>query len=101
VRATLCKLEGGKLRISIAARRFVYFNLSKRYFRLPEEFSSSGIGEPVITPDRLPVHCPDRRAKPVTEKMAWDSNMLSLDGYSPETGEDRYESPRYCPHIVL
>jgi putative transposase len=85
---TLCKLEGEKLRISIAPRRFVYFDLSKRYFRLPKEVSSSGIGEPVITPDRLylPVHCPDRRAKPVTEKMAWDSNMLSLDGYSPETG---------------
>jgi putative transposase len=85
---TLCKLEGDKLRVSIAPRKFVYFDLSKRYFRLPQEISSSGIGEPVITLDRLylPIHTPDKRAEPITEKMAWDSNMLSLDGYSPKTG---------------
>jgi putative transposase len=88
VKQTLCKLEGDKLRVSIAPRRFVYFDLSKRYFRLPKEVSSSGIGEPIITPDRihLPIHLPDKRAEPTTEKMAWDSNMLSLDGYSPKTG---------------
>jgi putative transposase len=88
VKQTLCKLEGDKLRVSIAPRRFVYFDLSKRYFRLPKEVSSSGIGEPIITPDRihLPIHLPDKRAEPTMEKMAWDSNMLSLDGYSPKTG---------------
>jgi putative transposase len=90
VKQTLCKLEGDKLRVSIAPRSFVHFDLSKRYFRIPEEVSSSGIGEPIITPDRiyLPIHLPDGDAKPITkkEKIAWDSNMLSFDGYSPETG---------------
>jgi putative transposase len=88
VKQTLCKLEGDRLRVSITPRGFIYFDLSKRYFKIPKEVSSGGVGEPVITPDRihLPVHLPDGDAKPITEKIAWDSNILSLDGYSPETG---------------
>jgi len=88
VKQSLCKLEGNKLRVSIIPRGFVYFDLSKRYFRIPKEVSSSGIGEPIITPDRihLPIHLPDERTDPITEKIAWDSNMLSFDGYSPKTG---------------
>jgi hypothetical protein len=34
----------------------------------------------------LPIHEPDDNIKPTVEKIAWDSNMLSFDGYSPETG---------------
>ena len=88
VKQTLCKLEGNKLRVSITPRGFIYFDLSKRYFRIPKEVSSSGIGGPIITPDRihLPIHLPDERTDPITEKIAWDSNMLSFDGYSPKTG---------------
>jgi putative transposase len=88
VKQTLCKLEGDKLRVTVAPRSFVYFDLSKRYFKIPEEVSSGGIGEPIITLDRiyLPIHLPNGRAKPITEKIAWDSNMLSFDGYSPKTG---------------
>ena len=88
VKQTLCKLEGNKLRVSITPRGFIYFDLSKRYFRIPKEVSSSGIGGPIITPDRihLPKHLPDERTDPITEKIAWDSNMLSFDGYSPKTG---------------
>jgi putative transposase len=88
VKQTLCKLEGDRLRVSITPRGFVYFDLSKRYFKIPKEVSSSGVGEPVITPDRihLPIHLPDESTEPITEKIAWDSNMLSFDGYSPKTG---------------
>jgi len=50
VKQTLCKLEGDRLRVSITPRGFVYFDLSKRYFKIPKEVSSSGVGEPVITP---------------------------------------------------
>jgi len=88
VKQTLCKLEGGNLRVTTAPKSFVYFDLSKRYFKIPREISSSGIGEPIITLNRiyLPIHAPDKRPEPATGKVAWDSNMLSLDGYSPKTG---------------
>ena len=88
VKQTLCKLEGDKLRVTITPRGFVYFDLSKRYFKIPQEVSSGGIGEPIVTLDRiyLPIHVPNGNTKPITEKVAWDSNMLSFDGYSPKTG---------------
>jgi putative transposase len=90
---TLIKLEGEKLRVTISPQQHVYFNLSKRYFKLPDTVSSSGIGEPVITFDRI--HLPIHTEKSLPEspqavvrarRIAWDSNMYSLDGFSPETG---------------
>jgi hypothetical protein len=42
VKQTLCKLEGDRLRVSISPRRYVYFDLSKRYFKIPKEVSSRG-----------------------------------------------------------
>ncbi len=84
---TLCKLENNRLRITIDGKgKYAYIDLSKRHFKLPDNVSSMGIGEPVITLDKiyLPVHV---KEGPKPEgKVAWDSNFLSLDGYSPETG---------------
>jgi putative transposase len=94
VKQTLCKLEGDRLRVTISPRNFVYFDLSRRYFKLPNKLSSNGIGEPIITLDmiHLPIHEPDDNTKPTAEKIAWDSNMLSFDGYSPETGWIRIDT---------
>lgn len=89
VKQTLLKLEGDTLRITVKPRLFVYIDLSRRYFKLPDNVSSTGIGEPIITPNRihLPIHVPEEEKEEKTvEAVAWDSNMLSLDGYSPETG---------------
>jgi len=72
----------------------VYLDLSKRYFPLPQEVSSSALGEPVITPEKvhLPVHYEDTQSgKP---SVAWDFNLLSLDGYSPETGWVRVDTKK-------
>jgi len=93
----VCKLEGDKLRVTLEPGKFVWFDLSRRYFPLPKEVSSRGIGEPVITPERIhiPIHVPpgrDGTTKPPARKMAWDSNLLSLDGYSPETGWVRIDT---------
>jgi len=93
----VCKLEGDKLRVTLAPGKFVWFDLSRRYFPLPKEVSSRGIGQPVITPDRIhiPVHTTagrDGMTRPLARAMAWDSNMLSLDGYSPETGWVRIDT---------
>ncbi len=89
VKQTLLKLEGNTLRITLKPREFAYVDLSRRYFKLPHNVSSVGLGEPVITPDRiyLPIHVAEEEEKERTaEAIAWDSNMLSMDGYSPETG---------------
>ncbi len=88
VKQTLLKLEGDTLRITLKPREFVYVDLSRRYFKLPDNVSSAGLGEPVITPDRiyLPIHVAEDEKERPAEAVAWDSNMLSMDGYSPETG---------------
>ena len=91
---TLVKLEGERLRVTIKPGEYVYLDLSKRYFPLPQEVSSSALGEPVITPEKvhLPVHCEDtQNGKPA---VAWDFNLLSLDGYSPETGWVRIDTKK-------
>ncbi len=88
VKQTLCKLEGDMLRVTIMPKRFIYFDLSRRYFKLLREVSSEGIGEPIITLERiyLPIHLPEKKTITRTKKIAWDSNIFSSDGYSPETG---------------
>ncbi|WXG43725.1 MAG: zinc ribbon domain-containing protein [Promethearchaeati archaeon SRVP18_Atabeyarchaeia-1] len=90
VKQTLLKLEGDTLRITLSPHRSAHIDLSRRYFKLPDSVSSTGIGEPIITPTRvyLPIHSSDdgEEPRPVARKMAWDSNMLSMDGYSPQTG---------------
>ncbi|PSN87324.1 hypothetical protein B9Q00_09150, partial [Candidatus Marsarchaeota G1 archaeon OSP_C] len=92
---TLIKLEGEKLRVTIKPAEYVYFDLSARYFKLPSEVSSAGLGEPVITPEKvhLPVHYKDENqgGKP---SVAWDFNLLSLDGYSPETAWVRIDTKK-------
>ncbi|WXG42802.1 MAG: transposase [Promethearchaeati archaeon SRVP18_Atabeyarchaeia-1] len=101
VKQTLLKLEGDTLRITLKPREFVYIDLSQRYFKLPDNVSSAGIGEPVITPDKihLPIHVlegerKDEEDERTAEAVAWDSNMLSMDGYSPETGWVKIDTRR-------
>jgi len=51
-------LEGEKLRVTVKPGEHVYLDLSARYFKLPSEVSSAGLGEPVITLEKvhLPIH---------------------------------------------
>ncbi|PSN93630.1 hypothetical protein B9Q06_11480, partial [Candidatus Marsarchaeota G2 archaeon ECH_B_2] len=67
---------------------------SARYFKLPSEVSSAGLGEPVITLEKvhLPVHYEDTQNS--NPSVAWDFNLLSLDGYSPETGWVRIDTSK-------
>ena len=91
---TLLKLEGEKLRVTVKPDEYVYLDLSARHFKLPSEVSSAGLGEPIITPEKvhLPVHYEDTQSgKPA---VAWDFNLLSLDGYSPETGWVRIDTKK-------
>jgi len=65
----------------------VHIDLSHRYFPLPSQVSSAGLGEPIITLEKilLPVHY-DVEGGCAKPSVAWDFNLLSLDGHSPETG---------------
>jgi len=73
--------------VTVKPGEYQYLDLSKRYFSLLHKVSSAGLGEPVITLERmhLPVHYGDGGLSG-RSVVAWDFNLLSLDGYSPETG---------------
>jgi putative transposase len=112
IKQTLLRLDGDTLRISVKPRRFVEISLSKRYFKLPKTMSATALGEPIITPDtiHLPIHLPlpahrspEKKPEPEkrTRKMAWDSNMSSLDGFSPATGWVKIDTrPLATVHIA-
>ena len=53
------------------------------------------MGEPILTPEKvhLPVHYWDD-AQGENPSVAWDFNLLSLDGYSPETGWVRIDTKK-------
>ena len=89
VKQTLVKLEGERLRLTVKPGEHVYFDLSKRYFPLPKEVSSAGLGEPVITLEKvhLPVHYEDKSQKTrcgVGLQPAFPGRLLTRDGL----GED-------------
>jgi len=99
---TLAKMEGEKLRLTVKTGEYVYLDLSKRYFPLPKEVSSAGLGEPIIKPEKihLPIHYGEdaQNSKP---SVAWDFNLLSLDGFSPETGWIRIDTSKLASiHIA-
>lgn len=102
IKQTLMKIDGNELRISIKPRQFVYVDLSKRYFKI-----DGRIGEPILTPTHihLPIgHNIDNNVdnnndnnndtnkiktvngKAPVQKIGWDLNKFSMDGFSPELG---------------
>jgi putative transposase len=88
VKQDLCKLEGTKLRITVAPREFVWIDLSRRFFKLPDKISPFGLGEPSITLEmiHLPIFRREEIPDNAPELLAWDSNFESFDGFSPQSG---------------
>jgi putative transposase len=97
VKQTLMKIDGDQLRISIYPNRFIYIDLSKRYFKI-----DGRIGEPILTPTQI--HLPIRQdikennkdniSQRVVKSIGWDLNKYSMDGFSPETGWIRIDLNR-------
>jgi putative transposase len=90
---SLCKLDVNSLRVTVKPHEYVWIDLAKRYFKLPNHLSPFGLGEPIITPDRI--HLPlYREDKPpaIPKLLAWDSNFGSFDGYSPQSGWTRIDT---------
>lgn len=93
IKQTLMKIEGNKLRISIRPRQFIYIDLTKRYFKI-----NGRIGEPILTPTsiHLPIEQSNNSNDPnkikvedekvPVQKIGWDLNKFSMDGFSPELG---------------
>ncbi len=104
VKQTLMELDSEILRISIRPREFIYIDLSKRYFTLPTHIGKSldGLGEPILTPQliHLPVYREDT-TEYQSDAIAWDSNMLSLDGFNLEHGWVKVDTrPLQTIHIA-
>jgi putative transposase len=82
IKQTLFRWDGNNsLQISIFPHTFVYVDLSHHWFPFGNK-----LGEPILTPTEihLPFHYPDSPKQ--DQKIAWDSNFHSFDGYSSETG---------------
>ncbi len=97
VKQTLMKVEGELIRISIKPNQFVYIDLSKRYFPL-----NGRIGEPILTDTRLhiPITLPDGEVYG-KDVIGWDSNVLSIDGYSESRGWVKVDAkPLHTIHIT-
>jgi len=82
VKQTLMKLDGERLRITVKPRKFVYIDLSKRYFSL-----NGKIGEPILTDKciHLPITIEDDEIEN-RDVIGWDSNKFSIDGFSETRG---------------
>jgi len=97
VKQTLMKLEGNQLRITIKPREFVYIDLSKRYFKLEGK-----LGEPILTPTKIHLPIEKNETEKIPQNMiGWDSNKLSLDGFSDNEGWIKVDlKPLHRIHIT-
>ena len=96
----IMKLEDEYLRMSLRPEEFVYISLKQRYFKLPEILGSTGLGEPILTSEKiyLPIH--EKSIQTTQGDIAWDSNMTSLDGFNPKLGWVRVDThPLATIHI--
>jgi putative transposase len=73
-----------KIRITIKPGDFIEVSWSSRWFtRMVEDWR---IGEVVLKDDRILIPFKSTRIIEVRDVIAWDSNELSLDGFSPRIG---------------
>jgi len=86
VSQTLIKLEGEKLRVTIKPGEYVYLDLSKRYFPLPQEVSSAGLGEPVITLEKVHLQCTTKTLKTATPVWRGTSTCSHSTATHPRQG---------------
>nr|MDO8100241.1 hypothetical protein [Candidatus Njordarchaeota archaeon] len=96
-KTTMASYRDGVLKLSIRPRRFVWFDVQglwwlprARRFLGHRVITKRDFGEILITKDRLIVTVRKRlqrhHAGPV---VAWDNNLLSIDGFSPSSGFNR------------
>jgi len=73
-----------KIRITVKPGEYIEISWSSRWFtRMVEDWR---IGEVVLKDDRILIPFKSTRIIEVRDVIAWDSNELSLDGFSPRIG---------------
>jgi len=110
-KTTMLSWKDGVLKLSVRPRHFICFDVRGLWW-LPraKEFLGYNItnkgdfGEVLITEDRLIVTVRRKRhqhscaGRPV---VAWDNNLLSVDGFSPSSGFDRVSlKDAYTLHVT-
>jgi putative transposase len=83
---TLMKVDYGekKIRITVRPGEYIEVSWSSRWFTRRVE--SWRVGEVILKDDRVLIPFKSTRIIEVRNVIAWDSNKLSLDGFSPRTG---------------
>jgi len=85
VKETLYVYRDGKIRVTIAPRRrYLEFDLSRAWFR--KRVEGLELGELILTEHELLITFRKPTKEKHTERIGWDSNLFSLDGFSPKYG---------------
>jgi putative transposase len=83
---TLMKVDYGekKIRITVRPGEYIEVSWSSRWFTRRVE--GWRVGEVILKDDRVLIPFKSTKIIEVRNVIAWDSNELSLDGFSPRTG---------------
>ncbi|MEM1651615.1 MAG: zinc ribbon domain-containing protein [Sulfolobales archaeon] len=83
---TLMKVDYGRKAVRIALKPGEYLEVSWRGTWFSRRVEGWGIGEAILKDNRVLIPFKKTEVYSVERVVAWDSNELSLDGYSPEIG---------------
>jgi len=86
VKETLYTYKNGKIRVTIVPRKlYLEFDLAKAWFK--SKVQGLDLGELILTKNELIITFRrPKEEKNRAEYIGWDSNLFSLDGFSPRYG---------------
>jgi len=86
VKETLYTYKNGKIRVTIVPRKlYLEFDLAKAWFK--SKVQGLDLGELILTRNELLITFrKPKEEKSRAEYIGWDSNLFSLDGFSPRYG---------------
>jgi len=85
VKETLYTYKNGKIRVTIVPRKlYLEFGLTKAWFK--SKVQGLDLGELILTKNELIITFRKPKEENRTERIGWDSNLFSLDGFSPKYG---------------
>jgi len=86
VKETLYTYKNGKIRVTIVPRKlYLEFDLTKAWFK--NRVKGLDLGELILTKGELLIAFRrSKEEKSHVERIGWDSNLFSLDGFSPRYG---------------
>ncbi|MEM1668373.1 MAG: zinc ribbon domain-containing protein [Ignisphaera sp.] len=97
---TLMKVDYGRKAVRITLKPGEYLEVSWRGTWFSRRVEGWGIGEVILKDDRVLIPFKKTEVYSVERVVAWDSNELSLDGYSPSVGFIRVDL-RYLQSLKI